>query len=706
MNAEAKALSAVLKDKQIHVLLQANPDLLFVSHKDVWEFIKDYATANGVVPPTELVVDSFRDFDPSKDVGSTKHHLGELQEEYMDRSVREILRKAAGQVQDGAIVNAVDELISGASDLKKTSSAVKDIDLVDADSAIDHFKSIQELNSMGGAGIRTGLHGFDASMPSGISGGQLGIFLAYPGIGKPTTLDTPVATPGGWVKKGDLSVGDDVISASGNPTSVVGIQDQGELDAYRVTLSDETSVVVGPDHDWTVYTRNTYYTTKKTFVKTTLELKDDLSYDTDSASGEVYKYIIPLIDPVKYDEKDLPVDPYTLGVFLASVGDETDNIVISDLDVADLISERNPGMSVNGALELEFDDNRVPTEYLFASVEQRYELLRGLLDVGGFSKKNSRINFSSPNKNLVDDLAELVRSLGGTAKVSSIDNDYSIDMRIDKPFNLESKSERYVHRVWARSIKSIERVGRAKMRCISVADPEHLYAVNDYILTHNSFLALYFAVQAWKQGKTPLVLSLEMSESEVRNRLYALLGEGIWSLQKLSRGEVELDTFKKWHKKVFEGMPPFYIVSTDGLGEVNTSVVRSKIDQYKPDFVVFDYMQLATPDQKSDNETVKMKNLSREFKLLAMTTQTPILAISSATPNDVTNLSEPPTLGQTAWSRQIAFDADWLLALGREPMGDVVTMTMRKNRAGHLSESYVQVDFDAGRFVYTDAPGM
>jgi replicative DNA helicase len=400
-DVETKILTALLKDKQIHVLMQANPDELFVTHKDIWGFIKDYVSKNGSLPPEGLVVDSFRDFSPEKDVGTTKHHLAELQDRYMDTKVREILRGAASMVQEGDVTSAVDELISGASNLKKTTSAVKDIDLVDAESAIDHFKAIQEMNAMGCHGVRTGLHGFDAVMPGGISGGMLGIILAYPGIGK-------------------------------------------------------------------------------------------------------------------------------------------------------------------------------------------------------------------------------------------------------------------------------------------------------------SFLALYLAVQAWKQGKTPLVLSLEMSESEVRNRLYAILGDGIWSLRKLSNGEVELDMFKKWHTKVFKDMPPFYIVSTDGLGEVNTSTIRSKIDQYKPDFVVFDYMQLGTPDQKSDNEVVKMKNLSREFKLLAMTTQVPIIAISSATPNDVTNLSEPPTLGQTAWSRQIAFDADFLLALGREPMGDVVTGVMRKNRHGPLNEFYVLVDFDAGRFVYVD----
>jgi replicative DNA helicase len=401
-NAETKAISAVLKDKQIHVLMQANPDKLFSTHKDIWEFIRDYASQNGSVPPEELVVENFRDYTPVQSVGTTKHHLGELQSEFMDTTVREILRTAAGKVQEGDVNSAVDDLITGVNDLKKTTSAVKDIDLIDGESAIDHFLKIQEMNRNGGAGIKTGLHGFDAVLPGGITGGMFGIVLAYPAIGK-------------------------------------------------------------------------------------------------------------------------------------------------------------------------------------------------------------------------------------------------------------------------------------------------------------SFLALYFAVQAWKQGKVPLVLSLEMSEAEVRNRVYAILGEGIWSLRNLSAGDVELDTFKKWHKKVFKDMPPFYIVSTDGIGEVNTSVIRSKIDQYKPDFVVFDYMQLGVPDQKSDNETVKMKNLSRELKLLAMSSRVPIIAISSATPGEGANLSEPPTLGQTAWSKQMAYDADFMLALGREQNGDTITAVFRKNRNGPLNELYIETDFDSGRFRYVDS---
>ena len=39
---EAKVLSAVLNDKQIHVLLQANVDNLLRTHNDVWNFIRLY----------------------------------------------------------------------------------------------------------------------------------------------------------------------------------------------------------------------------------------------------------------------------------------------------------------------------------------------------------------------------------------------------------------------------------------------------------------------------------------------------------------------------------------------------------------------------------------------------------------------------------------------------------------------------------------
>jgi replicative DNA helicase len=217
-----------------------------------------------------------------------------------------------------------------------------------------------------------------------------------------------------------------------------------------------------------------------------------------------------------------------------------------------------------------------------------------------------------------------------------------------------------------------------------------------------SWMALYLAVQAWKHGKSPLIISLEMTEAEVRNRLFAIIGNGMWSHRKLSSGNVEIDMFKKWMSKTFDGKPSIHIISNEGIGEVSPSVLRGKIDQYKPDFIIVDYLQLMSPNQRSENEVVRMKNLSRELKLLAIGEEVPIIAISSATPDDVNDLSGVPTLGQTAWSRQIAYDADWVLALGRATNSDIIECAFRKNRNGFMGDFFVQADFDKGYYRYKD----
>ena len=400
-NTEAKVISAVLQDKQLHVLLQANVETLLRTHNDVWNFIRLYAENNGTVPPSSLVVEKFRDFEILKDVGATKHHLEELQTEYLNDSLKDILRSAATEVQGGQGVQALEDLITKTSTLKKNTSSIRDIDATDLDSAIAYFENVKEQQALGQRGIKTGLPGFDNYLPSGIMPGQLGVFLAYPGIGK-------------------------------------------------------------------------------------------------------------------------------------------------------------------------------------------------------------------------------------------------------------------------------------------------------------SWMALYFAVQAWKQGKTPLIISLEMSETEVRNRVFTIMGEGLWSHRKLSNGEVELDMMKKWHTDKLDGRPPFHIISNDSGGEVTPSVIRGKLDQYKPDFVVVDYLQLMSPNQKADNETVKMKNLSRELKLMAISEEVPIIAISSATPDDVKDMSTVPTLAQTAWSRQIAYDADWVMALGRASNSDIIECAFRKNRNGFMGDFLVQCDFDKGYYRYKD----
>lgn len=735
---EAKVLSAVLEDKQIHVLLQANPENIFTTHKDIWLFIRDYYEKNMSVPPQSIVVEKFRDFEPAKNVGATKYHVEELRHDYLSDKVRSLLKSSAHELQENRVNEALNILISQSADLKKSTADIRDIDVVDLEDAVAYFKHVEELNKLGSHGIKTGLDGFDNYLPSGIMPGQFGILLAYPAIGKPATMDTMIATPNGWVRNGDLKVNDYVIGSNGKATKVIAIHDQGTLDAYRVTLSDGASVVVGPDHDWTVYSRDTKYNSDTTFTKTTLELLDDGLHYKDNRIPKrnvpVYKWFLPIVDPVEYNSKDLSIEPYTLGILLGdgSMTRETVYFTSNDEFCAEEIQRRNPDLIVNknkgGSAQkysitprlmekirtLNLNKNShekgVPEDYMVSSKNQRLDLLRGLMDSDGSVIKNNRAFFHTTNKMLAEDVQQLVWSLGGVAQIRSSDRtkeEKGIEYRVaiwtpDNPFLLPRKAENYSPRPWYRAIHSIEKVGQDEMRCITVDAEDHLYVTENYIVTHNSWLALYLAVQAWKNNKKPLFISLEMTESEVRNRAYTIMAEGRFSHRKMSAGDFDIQEFERWGQKYFVNTPSFQIVSNDGLGEVTPAILRGKIDQYTPDIVFVDYIQLMQANNYTENEVVKIKNISRELKLLAISEQVPVVAIASATPDDATNMNTVPTLGQVAWSKQLAYDADWVLALGREPSSDVLEACFRKNRHGYLGEFIIQVDFDKGRFLYKD----
>ena len=230
--------------------------------------------------------------------------------------------------------------------------------------------------------------------------------------------------------------------------------------------------------------------------------------------------------------------------------------------------------------------------------------------------------------------------------------------------------------------------------------PGHFGVMLAYPAIGKSWLMAYFAVKAWENGKTPLIVSLEMTEEEVRNRIYTIIGSGYFSHRKISSGQIDVEDFKRWHKGKFAGKPPIHIISNDGSGEVTPAIVQGKINQYKPDIVFLDYLNLMSSNDRAESETVKMKNLSRQLKILAVAEHVAIVAISSATPDDVSDMNSAPTLGQVSWSKQISYDADWLIALGREVNSDVVEVVFRKNRHGSLGEFLIIVDFDRGLFTY------
>jgi hypothetical protein len=72
------------------------------------------------------------------------------------------------------------------------------------------------------------------------------------GAGKAQPVDEIVLTPAGWRPIGEIKVGDEVITVTGEPTRVMGVFPQGVRDVCEVGFSDGAKVRCDWDHLWTV----------------------------------------------------------------------------------------------------------------------------------------------------------------------------------------------------------------------------------------------------------------------------------------------------------------------------------------------------------------------------------------------------------------------------------------------------------------------
>ncbi len=238
--------------------------------------------------------------------------------------------------------------------------------------------------------------------------------------------------------------------------------------------------------------------------------------------------------------------------------------------------------------------------------------------------------------------------------------------------------------------------------------PGHLIVAIGWPGRGKTWFTSYLACKAWEQGFRPMIISLEMSPENMRDRIYTLLGSGLFKASDLSKGDINIDDFKSWGQKKFDNKGSFVLVSNEGFGEVTPATVQGKIDQHKPDLVILDYHQLFNDNKRSNSEVERNRNISREFKLLAVTNNIPIIDITAATADDISDQDDPPMMSQVAWSKAIEYDADMAMAIHRYPNTNMIEVVSRKNRHGHEFDFYLDWDINRGviKPIYETLPDM
>ena len=226
--------------------------------------------------------------------------------------------------------------------------------------------------------------------------------------------------------------------------------------------------------------------------------------------------------------------------------------------------------------------------------------------------------------------------------------------------------------------------------------PGHLIVAIGWPGRGKTWFTSYLACKAWEQGFKPMIVSLEMSPENMRDRIYTMMGSGLFRASDFARGDINIDDFRSWGKKKFENKNGFVLVSNEGMNEVTPATIQGKIDQHKPDLLILDYHQLFADNKKSQGATERNMNISREFKMLAMSNNIPVIDITAATMDDVSDQDNPPMLSQVAWSKAIEYDADMAIAIHKYTGTNMIEVVSRKNRHGNEFSMYLDWDINRG----------
>jgi predicted phage terminase large subunit-like protein len=378
------------------------------------------------------------------------------------------------------------------------------------------------------------------------------IICMPPGSAKALALDTPVPTPSGWTRIGDLRPGDTVFDENGTPCSVTWRSPVfRNRPVYSVTTDCGDEIIADHDHEWLV----------RLCGKKRKELK---GVDRWGKPNDHYKQILkdrspgfkikethqlckkrskrPMIQraaALELPDTFLPIDPYLLGVWLGdgtsgsmsitsgdedrewmreelarlgyTTSDRKQTYLFGILDVRYLFVKMG---LVHNPAENNFGRKHIPEVYLRGSYRQRLSLLQGLIDTDGtVCKSRGCTTFTNTNLELSLQLRELVRTLGvkagwseGRAMLDGVDHGpyYNVSFYLKDSARLPRKAilTRNQYRTPNTYIDVVP-VGFADTVCIEVDSPSHLFLCGKSMTpTHNSFYTS-IALPAYFIGKNP-----------------------------------------------------------------------------------------------------------------------------------------------------------------------------------------------------------
>lgn len=375
--------------------------------------------------------------------------------------------------------------------------------------------------------------------------------------GKAIPNYTVIPTPTGFRRVDEIKVGDYLFGDDGKPTKVLAVYPQVEPKrVYEVEFADGRIAECCEDHLWQ-YSYSSHH--GRAYRVEPLKKIIERTKDKGFKSGRAFRFRVPYNKAVEFEPKEYYPSPYTMGLLLgdgsfrynsrnkmltfSSSDEELIALIADDLNT---YYKKNPAQNFSWTFPLKEEkinknappkknlwvedalinypelwdkdsyDKFIPEDYLIGSVEQRLELLRGLMDTDGSIDNKGMVRFTTVNTRLKDQVVQLVRGLGYCPTVSIDHREekyrngvcYSVIIHMpvsekEKIFKLTRKKERAKkianegkrrEQCEENPIIDIRATNRyTDMTCFTVDNSSHLFLMNDFIVTHNTRTSVFDA---------------------------------------------------------------------------------------------------------------------------------------------------------------------------------------------------------------------
>lgn len=638
---------------------------------------------------------------------------------------RDIARNLKDLATRRALMRVGDAILEMAQNYRTKPAAVvhealKQLDAIDAQSkpagktlwtvaeAIDDFLETISSGEVPDT-ISSGLATLD-KMTGGFRPGEYWLLAGRPSMGKAQPLSSQVLLASGeWRQMRDIKIGDELASIDGRPSNVIAIHPQGAKQVFKMMLKDGRSTECCADHLWKVMYRD-WDAPRVLSTATIIEMLKRKRYhkrlSIDLASGAHGS-----------GDNELPLDPYLLGAMIANGGLTRGSLILTtpydsvirkvqDLVFADglelkprgdfgwCVSSGRQGGAPNPIIEtirklglwgLKSEEKFIPAEYLRSTIAARTLLLQGLMDGDGWVEKFGAMRYGTSSAKLASGIQALVRSLGGLATVSERSPKYShkgekksgktayvVNMTFadGSPFvSVPAKLARVKPLKSAYlSILSVEPSRVTDAQCITVSHPSQLYVTDDYIVTHNSSLAVSLALGAARAKRGVMMFSLEMPVRSLSARMASEAARGQKSHVPYSAALAMNLSQHQGEELARHAMAVRDIdMVIDEQAALTASEIAARVRKHKEanpnlGLVIVDHIGKVNPSKRyAGNRTAEMTEISNRLAEIAKSERVCVLALSQLNRQVEGRDNKRPGLSDLRDSGSLEQDADVVL---------------------------------------------